>query len=326
MELLNNVLQKENISTRSNEKEQRINTILSVDSATMSASTNNAPDMASLSDGELAQMMKPLTMDYEDRVNDTALLPPPTNAVPIAHTSHILPPLVHESEHPFEGLMTPPPIVPPNLPIATAKDQLLPSSHRTSSNELLNATNNFLLQSNEPLQAENEALRAKLVAGKQLAVEAVQRVQLKAYIAETARDAAEERTRWLESVSEDVVAEMARKDVLPVAYHLQRSPHPVSSPGAALPLSNRMAPLPPSGSMHNDVLGRSPDPSLQSTFYNHHQGNNQGNGSRPSAFPSAPRGSVEVSTDFWEPPWVRNESPSLGVNWESVRLRLRRGD
>jgi len=281
-------------------------------------------------------MMKPLTMDYEDRVNDTALLPPSTNAAPIAHTSHILPPLVLESEHPYEGQMTPPPIVPPSLPVATAKDQPInptpnthPSSHLlsslTSSNELLNATNNFLLASNKSLQAENEALRMKLAAGKQLAVEAVQRVQLKAYIAETARDAAEERTRWLESVLEDVVAEMAGKDVgaMSPAYHLQQSPHPSNS-GAALPLSSRMAPLPPSGGMHNDVLGRPPAPSLQSTYYNHHQGNNQGNGSHPSAFPSAPRDSV--STDFWEPPWVRNESPSLGANRESVLSRLRRGD
>ena len=64
---------------------------------------------------------------------------------------------------------------------------------------------------------------------------------------------------------------------VPPAYHLQQLPHTLSSSAASLSLPSRVAPLLRLGSIHNDLLARSPTRSLQSKIYNHHQGNNQGN-------------------------------------------------
>lgn len=57
----------------------------------------------------------------------------------------------------------------------------------------------------EALKAENAKLRRKVASAGQYLTEAVQRVQLKAYIAETARDAAQERVTLLETLLYEVI-------------------------------------------------------------------------------------------------------------------------
>eukprot|EP00956_Cyclotella_meneghiniana_P016194 scaffold25473_cov53-Cyclotella_meneghiniana.AAC.4 len=57
----------------------------------------------------------------------------------------------------------------------------------------------------EALKEENVRLRRKVASAGQYLTEAVQRVQLKAYIAETARDAAQERVKLLETLLYEVI-------------------------------------------------------------------------------------------------------------------------
>jgi len=335
--------QNENISTSSNEtKEHRSNNIISVDSTTTatattpsSPSTNNiTTKTSSFSEKALAQMMKPLTINYEDRVNETALPSPHPSPNNAAQTS-ILPPLEHDLvQSASEGPATssPPPTLPQDLS-SGATVEAIPSclsiSSLTSKNEILAAANTFLV-------AENEAIRNQLAIFKQQSVEALQRVQLKAYIAETARDNAEERASRLEEKLANALAEMAQREVarpeaeamgtavyhsyssssqqqlmhpmpppqaMPPAYHFQ--PQRASSP-VSLPISNGMVPLPLSpGNIPNNLLGRPP------IFHNLHQNS----GSSPFH-----------NSDFQEPPWMMRNESSFGASRESVLSRLRRGD
>ncbi|KAL3782771.1 hypothetical protein HJC23_003092 [Cyclotella cryptica] len=62
-----------------------------------------------------------------------------------------------------------------------------------------------LMLENESLKAENAQLRREFEAARQKSTEAIQRVQLKAYIAETARDSAQERAALLEALLVEVI-------------------------------------------------------------------------------------------------------------------------
>jgi len=64
------------------------------------------------------------------------------------------------------------------------------------------------------LQGENELLRKSQAIERQRATEAVQRVQLKAYIAETARDAAEQRSARFEKLLVDAITDLVSKEVV----------------------------------------------------------------------------------------------------------------
>jgi hypothetical protein len=121
-----------------------------------------------ISDDVVAHLMVPLKIDYNDRVSDTAL-PQPTPAI-TAET-------ICES------------IVPPMSP------------------KKLHADSDFaaLVSEIESLKSENAHLRREVATISQNLTEAVQRVQLKAYVAETARDSAQERAAMLESLLIEVV-------------------------------------------------------------------------------------------------------------------------
>jgi len=347
-------------NTSSNEN-RHISSTFVESNATVSSSSQTKKEIPtnakSLSDRELVDIIKPGTIDYEDRVNDTALLPP--NNSQSSQSSSPVPPISSQSL---------PEVASTNANAnanAKSSKQTSPSSNLvsslTSENEILSATNNFLVQENKSLRAENESLQNKLDESKQQSVEAVQRVQLKAYIAETARDAAEERAMRLESMLSDAMARLAAKEAalrnqveetmsgtmaFPSSIQQQQQPQqqqqqhdslPIPPPPQAMhhgyhmrqtprsSLTLTAAALPSLSSMggitHNGILG---GPLPQPAPPHNYRGENDG---ISSLFPNAPQSSM--SNDFWEPPWMmQNDNPSSGggSRRESVLSRLRRGD
>ncbi len=195
---------------------------------------NNNPSRAS----QIAQVMKSSTIDYGDRVNDTALPHPPgiRQQSPIVAQSsleqasdlfilqesssstappHVSPPPnIQVSQSQLMSNNTTTPIRSPSASQAISPSVVSRLSTLTAENEVLIAKNNFLESDNQSLRAEVEALRNQMAIERQSAVEALQRVQLKSYIADTARDAAEERATWLEAVLVDAVAEMTTREVV----------------------------------------------------------------------------------------------------------------
>lgn len=132
-------------------------------------------------------LMKPTTViDYEDRVNDTFLEP-----------------------HKF----APSPISPPPGINAMVPEILTEEKESTSLSQLT-AQNSFLIDQNKSLLTQLEVLREKLNCSKQQSVEAIQRVQLKAYVAETARATAEEKATKLENLLVSVIDDMAAGRVI----------------------------------------------------------------------------------------------------------------
>jgi hypothetical protein len=153
-------------------------------------------------------VMKSSTIDYDDRVNDTAL-PQPN------HDSDLSSTLINK---PMTSIISTLPL--PQKSYATAvstavvaeaearpadditnSSLLLRVSYLTSENETLSAQNHLLIK-------RNETLLEKLAEAKRQSIEAVQHVHLKAYIAETARSAAEERATRLESILLDLASDI----------------------------------------------------------------------------------------------------------------------
>jgi len=132
-------------------------------------------------------LMKPTTViDYEDRVNDTFLEP-------------------HK--------VVPSPISPPPGINATVPE--IPTEEKESTSlSQLTAQNSFLIDQNKSLLNQLEVLREKLNSSKQQSVEAIQRVQLKAYVAETARATAEEKATKLENLLVTVINDMGAGGVI----------------------------------------------------------------------------------------------------------------
>ena len=179
---------------------------------------------------EMTQLkaMKSSTLDYSDRVNDTALPQPPaareSPTIPLDQSSDLFimqntpSPTPHISPPPHQAQLQATNISSPLIPASTSRP-LSPSvinriSSLTADNEVLTAKANFLETENKSLRAEIEALRNQMTIDRQNAVEALQRVQLKSYISDTAKDAAEERAAWLEAVLVDAVAELTTREVV----------------------------------------------------------------------------------------------------------------
>lgn len=146
--------------------------------------------------------MKTATIDYDDRVNGTALPEPYVNTdlepdEPLGPTTI--------SENVIETL-------------GTAKDgdasSLLRLSTVTYQNKILTAQNNFLTQQNQSLLSANEELQCQLAAVKRQTVEAIQQVQLKAYIAETALSAARDRASVMENLLVNIITDVAADEVV----------------------------------------------------------------------------------------------------------------
>ena len=182
---------------------------------------------ASLSESQIAQAMNSSAIDYGDRVNDTALPQSPTGRkspnVELDQSSDLF--IMQDSSSSTSQVPPPHPVQSPIMsnfsPIrsASASQPISPSfltrlSSLTADHEVLTAKTNFLESENQSLRAEVEALRNQMAIDRQSAVEALQRVQLKSYISETAKDVAEERAAWLEAVLADAVAEMTTREVV----------------------------------------------------------------------------------------------------------------
>lgn len=121
----------------------------------------------------VAHIMVPLKIDYKDRVSDTALPRPDKSA--------------------------------PELSADELRESIVPPMSPTRSRHANNSAFSALISEIESLKAENAQLRREVAAAGQNLTEAVQRVQLKAYIAETARDSAQERAALLESLLLEVL-------------------------------------------------------------------------------------------------------------------------
>ncbi|KAL7488671.1 hypothetical protein ACHAW6_014277 [Cyclotella cf. meneghiniana] len=117
----------------------------------------------------LAHLMIPLKIDYEDRVSETALPNPVLELRADASRQPIL-------------------------------EQL-----NLLQTDCANSEVTSLRTENESLKAENAKVRREFGAAHQKYTEAIQRVQLKAYIAETARDSAQERAALLERLLLEVI-------------------------------------------------------------------------------------------------------------------------
>ena len=161
--------------------------VLIEDSSSAASSTNDEPprDVPSISVVEGDNIVKSSVIDYEDRVNDTAL--------PQLDSNADISPISHE----------------PGSGVNAA--EVGPGPSRLES---LTSQNNLLMQQNKSLLAEIDTLREKLAASKQQSVEAVQRVQLKAYIADTARAAAEEKAAKLEHLLTNAVSDIVVEGVI----------------------------------------------------------------------------------------------------------------
>jgi hypothetical protein len=168
----------------------------------------------------VAHLMVPLKIDYTDRVSDTAL-PQPDPGIS-AET------IICES------------IVPPMSPTK------------------LHVKSDFsaLVSEIESLKAENIQLRREVAATSQNLTEAVQRVQLKAYIAETARDSAQERAALLESLLLEVIeGKIAGIELQEVLMGLKQPT--TSSPTAGSSLDSLLNRLPKDTWIH--VVNSSPN-------------------------------------------------------------------
>ncbi len=176
---------------------------------------------------EIAQAMKSSTIDYVDRVNDTALPQAPIGSkspnLSLEQSSDLF--IMQDSPSPSPRSPAPQSvqsqIMSNSSPMrsASTSQPISPSivariSSLTADNEVLTAKANFLESENQSLRAEIEALRNQITADRQSAVEALQRVQLKSYISDTAKDAAEERAAWLEAVLVDAVTELTTREVV----------------------------------------------------------------------------------------------------------------
>jgi hypothetical protein len=155
-----------------------------------------------LSDDDIERdFMKTPMIDYENRVNDTAL-PEPCHIHDREPDDHIVPTLIYENA---KDISEP------------TKDDDAASSLRLSSityqNKILSAQNNFLTQQNQTLLVSNEELQCQLAAVKRQTVEGIQQVQLKAYIAETALCAARDRASVIEDLLVDIVSDIAANEL-----------------------------------------------------------------------------------------------------------------
>jgi hypothetical protein len=185
---------------KENERPKNENRTLSM---SPSCSPVDATKPVPISDRDIAQdFMKTTTIDYVDRVNDTALPEPYVNTdlepdEPLGPTTI--------SENVIETL-------------GTAKDgdasSLLRLSTVTYQNKILTAQNNFLTQQNQSLLSANEELQCQLAAVKRQTVEAIQQVQLKAYIAETALSAARDRASVMENLLVNIITDVAADEVV----------------------------------------------------------------------------------------------------------------
>ena len=186
-------------------------------------------NIPSLTERDIAQkkmaVMKSSTIDYDHRVNDTAL--PRTDHDADQSSLNISPVPAHEPGEPTGPTMSP--ILHPNSHAAektgacsattsAASEARLADDAVTSSlllrvsslafeNEMLTARNTLLIE-------QNEALLAKLAETKRQSVEAVQQVHLKAYIAETARSAAVDRATRLEYLLADLATNISVEEVV----------------------------------------------------------------------------------------------------------------
>jgi len=148
-------------------------------------------------------LMRSATIDYDDRVNDTALPLPNQDA-----EANSLP----MSMDKIDKLSSSPvqPILIYNVQAAKTADEvslLQRVTNLTLENELLIVQNNLLIN-------QNRALTEKLVETKRQSIEAVQQVHLKAYIAETARIAADERATQMVGIVGGLVTDMVTDEVL----------------------------------------------------------------------------------------------------------------
>lgn len=181
------------------------------------------------------------------------------------------------------------------------------------------------------LQSENALLRKSQAIERQRATEAVQRIQLKAYIAETARDAAEERSARFEKLLVDAITDLVSKEVV-----VRESKELIATASASIPLSRQM-PTQLDGQQHSPyVISNSAD--IQQTYNHDFRGPLEAEHfvQNPRTCLNSNHYPIQQYTAFhglpdpidsWldqQPqsvPWVRNESPRR----EGVLSRLRRG-
>ena len=190
----------------------------------------------------------------------------------------------------------------------------------TAENEVLIAKNNFLESDNQSLRAEVEALRNQMAMDRQSAVEALQRVQLKSYIADTARDAAEERATWLEAVLVDAVAEMTTREVVRAETN-----EAIKAVSYSVVQERAIASLEPPPSFNMQQQMQSPPMSvLPPSDLGDHSPLDQGSSSnRPADAPSSFSYEGDLNLGrisggiLPQAPWTRDEG---------VFARLRRGD
>lgn len=154
----------------------------------------------------LTNVMRSAMIDYDDRVNDTALPLPNQDSEEL---SIPLDKIYKLSSSPIQ------PILLYNVHAAKTSDEvglLQRVTNLTRENELLIDHTNLLIK-------QNNTLTEKLVETKRQSIEAVQQVHLKAYIAETARAAADERASQLVGMLTDyftykVTDEVMREEML----------------------------------------------------------------------------------------------------------------
>lgn len=163
-----------------------------------------------------------------------------------------------------------------------------------------------LASENESLKAENEVLKRDLLATRQQTTEAVQRVQLKSYIADTARDAAEERAAKLEAMLVDAVTQMTCKEVVQLEVN---DAFCAAAYSVVAPIHS-MAPQ----SMASVLHSPQPSPRPSSLLL-----------PLPNTLPSdILQQHSQRNTQTLRVPWVR-EDGRLGASRDSVLSRLRRG-
>mmetsp|Transcript_31231 Transcript_31231/g.61927 ORF Transcript_31231/g.61927 Transcript_31231/m.61927 type:complete len:949 (-) Transcript_31231:163-3009(-) len=181
------------------------------------------------------------------------------------------------------------------------------------------------------LQGENELLRKSQAIERQRATEAVQRVQLKAYIAETARDAAEQRSARFEKLLVDAITDLVSKEVV-----MRELKELIATASASMPLSRQMT-TQLEGQQHSpSATSYSAD--MQQTFNHDFRGPLEAEHfvQNPHTCFNSNHYPIQQFTAFHGPPdpidswidqqpqsvpWVRNESPRR----EGVLSRLRRG-
>ena len=155
----------------------------------------------------IAHLMVPITTEYDDRVSETAL--------PQSKTSHEI-----------------------NAVCESIVPSMSPSKRYGASNSEVIG----LLSEIESLKTENNQLRSEISLADQKSTEAVQRVQLKAYIAETARDSAVERATLLETLLFQVLdGKIGEKELQERLCTIQRQ---AISPTSASSLSALLNKLP----------------------------------------------------------------------------------